>query len=604
MGAPTLVVAGAGSGKTRTLTAKIAYMVENGYNPERLLAITFTNKAAEEMKDRLVKQTGYPISKFPWVRTFHSACYKILRIHCDRLGYHTPLQIYDTYKQQKLIRDIIVGKLNFDKKDVFPVLSHISSAKNSGNPMKYFDEKPKYKHIRMDGVFQLYEKELKNVNAVDFDNILMKTRDLLRDHGDIREKYRQFFQYVLCDEYQDTNNLQEELTALLVRDGNLFCVGDDWQAIYSFRGSNVNHFLSFKKKYDNAKVFKLEQNYRSSAEIVRIANDLIEYNPDRMEKKCFSKKDGGLIEMHEFSSDEEEADWVARKALVLNDLGMPYNGMAVLYRTKFCSLAFEKAFRAKRVPFRIVGGKGFFERKEILDLNCYISSAVFPLDDAAFERVINTPKRGVGPATVKKLYESREEGSGLQGAVRKALREKLLAPKLYDGMDSLMKLLDEIRDMKPDEAIRKVIGAVQYMDHLKEYVKASSMEFTSRQENIEQLIYAASKHETLLDYLEEAALVREDTEEADDQNGGVNLMTIHAAKGLEFSTVFVVACEEQLFPHWRSLGSEFALQEERRLMYVAITRAEKNLYLSSSSYRMGNCNQKSRFLKELSEAMK
>ena len=316
LGSPTLVVAGAGSGKTRTLTAKIAYMIEKGYDPERLLAITFTNKAAEEMKDRLVKQTGLPASKFPWVRTFHSACYKILRMHCTRLGYHNPIQIYDTSKQQKIIKDIVVGKLNFEKKHVYPVLSKISAAKNSGDPLKFIDGKPKYNGIRLGEVYQLYEKALREINAVDFDNILLMTRNLLRDHDDIREKYRSFFQYILCDEYQDTNNLQEELTSLLVRDGRLFCVGDDWQAIYSFRGSNVNHFLSFRKKYDNAKIFRLEQNYRSSDEIVRVANDLIEYNPDRMEKKCYSSKDGGLIEMHEFFSDEEEADWVARKAMI------------------------------------------------------------------------------------------------------------------------------------------------------------------------------------------------------------------------------------------------------------------------------------------------
>ena len=604
LGSPTLVVAGAGSGKTRTLTAKIAYMIEKGYDPERLLAITFTNKAAEEMKDRLVKQTGLPASKYPWVRTFHSACYKILRVHCTRLGYHNPIQIYDTSKQQRIIKDIVVGKLNFEKKHVYPVLSKISAAKNSGNPEQFIDRKPKYNGIRIGEVYQLYEKALREINAVDFDNILMMTRNLLRDHEDIREKYRYFFQYILCDEYQDTNNLQEELTGLLVRDGRLFCVGDDWQAIYSFRGSNVNHFLSFRKKYDNAKIFRLEQNYRSSDEIVRVANDLIEYNPDRMEKKCFSSKDGGLIEMHEFFSDEEEADWVARKAMVLKEQGMPFSRMAVLYRTKFCSLAFEQSFRMKRLPYRLIGGKGFYDRKEIQDLNAYITSAVFPLDDASFERVINTPKRGVGPATLKKLYQYKKEGEGLQGAVRKAIREKLLTAKLYKGLDDLVRLLDEIREMTPDEAIRKVMADIDYLEHLKEYVRAGSMEFTSREENIQALLYAASRHATILDYLEEAALVKEDTEEAEDDNGGINLMTIHAAKGLEFPVVFVVACEEEIFPHWKSLDSDVSLQEERRLMYVAVTRSEKHLYLSSASYRKGNSSARSRFLDELAEAMR
>jgi DNA helicase II / ATP-dependent DNA helicase PcrA len=603
MGTPTLVVAGAGSGKTRTLTAKIAYLVENGLEPERILAITFTNKAAEEMKLRLVRQTGLDISRFPWVRTFHSACYKVLRIHCTRLGYHNPLQIYDTYKQQKLLRDILVGKLNFDKKHVLPVLSQISNAKNSGNPSSYFDRRSKHHHIPLWEVFENYEKELKNANAVDFDNILMMTRNLLRDHEDIREKYRSYFEYVLCDEYQDTNNLQEELTGLLVREGRLFCVGDDWQAIYSFRGSNVDHFLSFRKKYDKAKIFRLEQNYRSSNEIVRVANDLIEKNPDRMKKKCFSQKNGGRIEVNGFFSDEQEADWVAQKARSLNSLGMPYGKMAVLYRTKFCSLPFEQAFRAHRIPFRILGGKGFFERKEILDLNCYVTAAVFPRDDVSFERIINIPKRGVGTATIKKFYQNRQGGAGLQETVRKAIKEKLLAPKLYNALDYLICILDEIKTLKPDEAIKAVIERTHYMEYLKEYVRSGSMEFTSREENIEQLLYSASKYDTLLDYLEEAALVKEDTEDAEDKNKGVNLMTIHASKGLEYSTVFVVACEEQIFPHWKSVDSDFGLQEERRLMYVAITRSEKFLYLSSANYRKGQVNQRSRFLDELSEVI-
>jgi DNA helicase-2/ATP-dependent DNA helicase PcrA len=335
-----------------------------------------------------------------------------------------------------------------------------------------------------------------------------------------------------------------------------------------------------------------------------VANDLIEKNADRMKKKCFSQKDGGHIEMHGFFSEEEEADWVAQKARGLKDLGMPYGRMAVLYRTKFCSLPFEKAFRAHRIPFRILGGKGFFERKEILDLNCYITAAVFPRDDVSFERIINIPKRGIGPATIKKFYQNREGDTGLQETVRKAIKEKLLTPKLYKALDHLICILDEIKTLRPDEAIRAVIEKVDYMEHLKEYVRSGSMEFTSREENIEQLLYSASKYDTLLDYLEEAALVKEDTEDAEDKTSGVNLMTIHAAKGLEYSAVFVVACEEQIFPHWRSVDSNSGLQEERRLMYVAITRSEKYLYLSSANYRKGQFNQKSRFLDELSKVIK
>ncbi len=604
IGSPTLVVAGAGSGKTRTLTAKIAHLIEIGFKPEKILAITFTNKAAEEMKTRLVRQTGLPLSAFPWVRTFHSACFKILCIHCPLLGYQKPLQIYATYQQQKILKDILVDKMNVDKKHLYGVLAQISNAKNSGNPLVYFEKKPKYYQIPTHDVYQLYEKTLMSVNAVDFDNILMKTRDLLRDHKEIREKYQNFFDYILCDEYQDTNNLQEELTGLFLRNGNLFCVGDDWQAIYSFRGSNINHFLSFRKKYKEAKIFRLEQNFRSTDEIVNIANDLIDFNSNKMEKKCFSQKCGGSVEIHEFFDDSQEANWVNRKIQRLHDQGISYDKMAVLYRTKFCSLSFEKAFRAARIPFRILGGKGFFERKEILDLNSYLSAAVFPRDDVAFERIMNTPKRGIGPATIRKLTQLRTDQMSLQDAVRKALKEKLITPKLYNALDSVLVLIDDIREMKPDAAIREVISRVDYMNHLKDYTRSGSMEFTFREENIEQLIFSASQKETIIDYLEEAALIREDTGEAEDDSGGVSMMTIHAAKGLEFPVVFVVACEDSLFPHWKSLDSDFALQEERRLMYVAVTRSENLLFLTSSGYRKGQYCVRSRFLDEVSSKQK
>ncbi len=319
IGSPALVVAGAGSGKTRTLTAKIAHLMSSGYDPERILAITFTNKAAGEMKSRLVRMTKIPAECFPWVRTFHSACFKILKKHCSLLGYNIPLQIYAGYQQQKIIKDIIVGKLNFDKKYVQPVLAQISSAKNSGNPFDYLDHKLHSFRIRLLDVFNLYEKELKSNNAVDFDNILLLTRNLLRDHKDVRKQYRKLFQFILVDEYQDTNNLQEDLTGLLLRNGNLFCVGDDWQAIYSFRGSNMDHFLSFPEKYKKARVFKLEQNYRSADEIVKRANDLIGYNDHKMEKRCFSDKHGGLVEIYDFSNEKKEADRQAKKKKSLHE---------------------------------------------------------------------------------------------------------------------------------------------------------------------------------------------------------------------------------------------------------------------------------------------
>lgn len=601
-GSPALVVAGAGAGKTRTLTAKIAQLVSKGYHPERILAITFTNKAANEMKGRLVHLAGLPLNRFPWVRTFHSACFRILKDHCSRLGYSPPLQIYAQYQQQKTVKEII-SRLNFDKKYVPAVLAHISHAKNSGNPMAYFDQKPRVSHIKLSDVFDTYQKELRSRNALDFDDILLLTRNLLRDHKDVQKQYQRLFQFVLVDEYQDTNNLQEELTRLLLHDGNLFCVGDDWQAIYGFRGSNVNHFLSFSEKYQGAKIFRLEQNYRSADEIVQVANDLIGYNDDKMEKSCFSEKRGGVVDLHNFYDEREEARWVARKIEALRDAGIAYDKMAVLYRTKFCSLSFEQAFRSAGLPYRMVGSKGFFERKEVLDINCYLTAAVFPKDDVAFERIVNVPKRGIGPAMLKKIGQVRSEDMGLQEAARKVLSEKILTPKVYSSLSQVLQCLDDIKDQKPDAAMREVLSRFKYLDYLKQYSKADSMDYTSRVENIEQLIYSASQKETIVDYLEEAALVKEDKEDESEKNFGVNLSTVHASKGLEYFVVFVVACEEELFPHWKSKDSDTGLQEERRLMYVAVSRAERYLFLSCANFRKGQYNQRSRFLDEIAESL-
>ncbi len=602
-GAPVLVVAGAGSGKTRTLTAKIIHLVKEGYDPARILAITFTNKAADEMKRRLTETTGFGIERFPWVRTYHSACLQILKRHCQRLGFSPPIQVFAEYQQQKVLRDVLVDRLNVDKKHVRAVLSEISSAKNSADPMGYFDQRPRLGAVRLADAYRLYDAALKADNAVDFDNILLLTRDLLHSHEDLREAYRKRFQYLLVDEYQDTNNLQEALTRLLSRDGRLFCVGDDWQAIYSFRGSNVDHFLNFTRTYPKAKIFRLEQNYRSADEIVHLANALIEYNANRMKKVCFSDMQGGVVELHDFFNDREEAQWVAQKVRTLKGMGIPLEQMAVLYRTKFSSLSFEQAFRAAGIPYRMLGGKGFFERMEVMDLNCYLSAAVFPRDDASFERVINTPRRGIGPGTVRKLLDMRIEGMSLQDAARAALRKKVLTAKLYRSLEAVIQLLDDIRLMNPADALRTVVKRTDYMAHLSQRARGNSMEVISREENIDQLIYSASQKQSLYDYLEEAALIREDREDEDASGGGVNLATIHAAKGLEFTAVFVIGCEEQLFPHWRSLEAPHGLEEERRLMYVSVTRAERYLYLSCASFRKGQYNVRSRFLDEIEDIL-
>lgn len=576
IGSPALVVAGAGSGKTRTLTAKIADLIKNGFDPRKILAITFTNKAADEMKQRLFQMTGLNQDSFPWVRTYHSACFMILKKEAENLGYSTPLQVLDNYHQQKIIEEVLVS-LNIDKKNMGEVRARISIAKNHGDPHEYFDLNPYVAGYRIEDVFRAYEEKQKEQNSVDFDNILYITRNLLRDNLEIRQKYQSQFDFILIDEYQDTNNLQEELTRLFLSHDNLFCVGDDWQSVYGFRGSNVNHFLAFQKTYPKGKIFRLEENYRSADEIVQTANHLIGFNEDRMEKSCFSSKKGGEVSVHYFPDEDEEALWISKKLMRMNTLGIDYDKMAVIYRTKFCSRAFEKAFRMVGIPYKLVGDRGFFERKEILDLNCYLTVACFPKDDTSFARIINTPKRGIGPAMLKKIISMKQEGMSLMDSARAALKERLLSAKVHKGLTELIDTIDEITDMAPDFAIKTVIEKTNYFEYLEGLAKTSA-EIITRKENIQELIATASKKNSLAEYLEEAALVREDKESEEDDKSdgtGVNLSTVHASKGLEFHSVFIAGCEEELFPHWKSMDSSMELQEERRLMYVAITRAKE-----------------------------
>ncbi len=604
-GSPALVVAGAGSGKTRTLTAKFSHLVNQGHDPKRILAITFTNKAASEMKSRLIEMTNLNYQNFEWVRTYHSACLMILKKHCEKLGYISPIQVFSVYQQQKLVKELCVAN-NIEKKHANKILSAISRAKNFGNPEKYFDLKPGFFNIKMEDLFVQYEERLKEMNSVDFDNILLKTRDLLRDYTKIGDFYRNYFSYILVDEYQDTNNLQEDLTNLLLGEHrNLFCVGDDWQAVYGFRGSNVNHFLGFPEKYKDSKIFRLEENYRSANEIVQAANDLIDYNPDKMEKKCFSKKKGGVVEIYDFMSDSHEAEWVARRIKGLNrqGQGIGYEHMAIVYRTKFCSLPFERIFRRYRIPYSMKGSQGFFERMEVLDINSYLSAAFFPNDDVSFERIVNTPKRGIGPSMIKKMAAIRTEGTSLQDAARIMVKDRVLTKKVHENLSDVIAILDEIADIAPARAMEVVIEKTGYLEYLEKKMKTGA-EFVSKKENIEQLIYSARSKDDLLEYLEEAALIREDKEDDDEEteSSGVSLLTIHSAKGLEYDTVFIVGCEERLFPHWRSIDAgDNAVFEERRLMYVAMTRAERFLYLTHSNYRKGEFAAPSRFIGQVQE---
>ena len=605
---PILVSAGAGSGKTRTLTAKIAYLIsELGYNPSRILAITFTNKAAEEMKSRLETMTGLPRQNFPWIRTFHSACFRILNHEAPRVGYQTPISVYSESQQKTLLKRILISLNVNTEKYLRQTQSIISLAKNSGYPERFLEQYPNIPKL-MDAYLK-YNEALKNLNAVDFDDILLLVRNLLKQDQSVREMYQNAFDYILVDEFQDSNRLQNEITELLMRDGNLMVVGDDYQSIYGFRGSDLAYFVSFPERFKKSVVFRLEENFRSTTPIVAAADELIAHNKIRLEKRCFSRRPGPPIVLAEFVNEREEAMWVASKCLEYHRRhGIPLHEIAVLYRTRFCSLSFEEAFREIKIPYRIVGARGFFESKEIQDINAYLVSALNSRDDMAFERVISVPPKGIGPATIKKIEALKKPGMSLQEATWTALQANVLSKKVTKALVNLKALLEDIAKLPPREAIECFLYRTSYLEYLRDYSKDEE-DFFHRQGNIDQFIYMASESQTMSELLEKATLVREEQDDAsgDGKTSAVQLMTFHGAKGLEFRVVFVIGVEEGLLPHWRSImtrvgdwgENQEGIEEERRLLYVAMTRAAEYLHLSWVLERQGKYAEPSRFIHEI-----
>ncbi len=595
---PILVSAGAGSGKTKTLTAKIAYLIDKlGFDPSRILAITFTNKAAQEMIDRLEKSTGLSREHFPWIRTFHSACFKILNEEAEKVGYSKPISVYSESQQKSLLKKILLS-FNLDAKYLDPILSTISRAKNSGNPEDFLRWSRLPKIIEL---YHRYNEMLRNNNAVDFDDILLYVRNLLKKDITVRRRYQERFDYILVDEFQDSNRIQNEITELLLRNGNLMVVGDDYQSIYKFRGSDIEYFITFPERFKNAKVIKLEENFRSTDIIVEASQALISRNRVQLEKRCFSRKKGAPIIVANCYDEYDEAEWIARKCMEYKKASIPFSNMAILYRTRFCSLPFEEVFRELKIPYRISGARGFFESKEIQDINAYIISAFNPKDDLAFERIINVPRRGIGDGTIKKIEAFKSSKRSLQEATWEILQAGLLPKKVEKELLKLKDILDNILQMTPSEAIKYVLTATNYLDYLEGYAKDSE-DFLNRKENIELLIYIASQSVDLSSFIERMLLVKEDQSDGDEKDV-VNLMTVHGAKGLEFDVVFVSGLEEGLFPHWKSTdpfdGNEGALEEERRLLYVAMTRASSYLHLSWARRRRGGINEPSRFFKEI-----
>ena len=628
---PSLVIAGAGSGKTRVLTYKIAYLLDNGYEPWSILALTFTNKAAREMKERISRAVGTEKAKYLWMGTFHSIFARILRTEAAALGYSSNFTIYDSSDSKSLIKSLL-KELNLDEKVYKPGLiqSRISNAKNhlisaqayaaSG---EFFRSDSEAKIPAMRDIYIRYCERCKQSDAMDFDDLLVNTYLLFKNHPDICEKYADRFRYVLVDEYQDTNFAQHSIVLQLTSKHQRVCVvGDDAQSIYSFRGANIDNILKFTRLYNDARLFKLEQNYRSTQLIVKAANSLIEKNREQIRKEVFSENSvGEPITVTSAYSDVEEGEIVANKITSMHVKGgQPYSDFAILYRTNAQSRIFEEALRKRAVAYRIYGGLSFYQRKEIKDVIAYFRLAVNPHDGEALKRVINYPARGIGDTTLNKIIATAaQEGVSLWTVISSPLDyglniNKGTHAKLQGFKDIIAEFIGKVETVNAYELGKEIVGASGIMADI---IQDTSPEGLSRRENIDELVNGiydfcdirrqeGNNRMFLTDYLSEVALLTDQDGEKDDSVPKVTLMTIHSAKGLEFRNVFIVGMEENLFPGPMSADSPRALEEERRLFYVAITRAEENCFISyaKNRYKYGKpefCNP-SRFLKDINPA--
>ena len=628
---PSLVIAGAGSGKTRVLTYKIAYLLDNGYEPWSILALTFTNKAAREMKERIARAVGTEKAKYLWMGTFHSVFARILRTEADALGYSSNFTIYDSSDSKSLIKSLL-KELNLDEKVYKPGLiqSRISNAKNhlvsaqayaaSG---EFFRSDSEAKIPAMRDIYIRYCERCKQSDAMDFDDLLVNTYLLFKNNPDICDKYAERFRYVLVDEYQDTNFAQHSIVLQLTSKYQRVCVvGDDAQSIYSFRGANIDNILKFTRLYNDARLFKLEQNYRSTQLIVKAANSLIEKNREQIRKEVFSENSvGEPITVTSAYSDVEEGEIVANKITSMHvKNGQPYSDFAILYRTNAQSRIFEEALRKRAVAYRIYGGLSFYQRKEIKDVIAYFRLAVNPHDGEALKRVINYPARGIGDTTLNKIIATAaQEGVSLWTVISSPLDyglniNKGTHAKLQGFRDIIAGFVSRVETTNAYDLGKEIVGASGIMADI---IQDTSPEGLSRRENIDELVNGmydfcdirrqeGNERMFLTDYLSEVSLLTDQDGEKDDSVPKVTLMTIHSAKGLEFRNVFIVGMEENLFPGPMSSDSPRALEEERRLFYVAITRAEENCFISyaKNRYKYGKpefCNP-SRFLKDINPA--
>ena len=627
---PLLILSGAGSGKTRVITHRIAYLVKHHrISPFRILAVTFTNKAAKEMKQRLDTLVEGSVSQDLWVATFHATCARILRRDIERLGtgaasksisqskdraYTRDFTIFDTGEQATLVKDVL-RRLNYSDKQYNPraLLSHISRAKNESiSPQTYEQIADGYFERIVAEVYGLYQDTLRLNNALDFDDLLLFTVELLDKNPEIRQYYQSKFEYILVDEYQDTNRCQYELVRLLTGGKQNICVvGDDDQSIYAFRGADIRNILDFEKDYPNTRVLRLEQNYRSTQNILDAAWGVVHNNRDRKAKKLWTDNDiGELLTCYEAMDENDEAGYVGTKIGEWHAEGVDYKDFAVFYRTNAQSRIFEEAFRTANIPYQIVGGVGFYDRMEVKDLLAYLRVMCNPSDSMSLRRIINVPSRGIGSTTLQRLIDfAVKEDITLFDAVQRVdeistinrgLQAKVRRfAKIFDGFDA---------SVMPADALDYVLKETGYLKNLE---TQNTIEAQNRVENIEELINAVIEYEhnitepSLSDYLENVALIADiDTMETDSTDM-VTLMTLHSAKGLEFPFVFIVGMEEGYLPHGRSLDTQAELEEERRLCYVGITRTMEQLYLSHASsrrtFREREYRTPSRFISEIPE---
>lgn len=618
---PLLILAGAGSGKTATMTHRIAYLIEQGVSPYQILAVTFTNKAAGEMRERVEKLVG----RCPgmWIMTFHAMSLRILREHCERIGYQHNFVVYDTIDQKTLIKTIMKEQ-NIDAK-LYPQ-AYLSAAiskqkEHDVSPREYLEtEADNFRSKVIGSVYRAYQEQLKRNNAMDFDDLLVNALHVLRDNPDILADYQHRFRYILVDEYQDTNHIQYEIIRLLAKARqNLCVVGDDDQCIYQWRGADISNILNFEKDFPQARVIKLEQNYRSYGNILAAAHSVIRNNRGRKAKKLWTDKEAGdKIVYRRCDSDKEEAYYIAQEIDLLKNGQRTYDDFAILYRTNAQSRLFEDALKRRGIPYQILSGFSFYERKETKDMICYMRLVVNPADDLALKRVINEPKRGIGAVTLGKLEAlARVHGLSLLDILSQDEISYSLPAKAQKAVGEMVRIIRLCAQEKENLRVSDIYDQLLVKSgYLKALEAENTQEAASRIENLldfKSFIYDYEKEKedtdekaTLEEFLEKVA-TNGDADKLEEGTGKVTLMTMHSAKGLEFPIVFLPGMEDGLFPGHRALDNENGMEEERRLCYVGMTRAREKLFLTGASYRVlyghGEYTRESTFLRELDKSL-